>query len=377
MIPSLTHLKEGWRILALSRHRRKTGFTPYLGDAKAICAAIVLHRWNPERCYYRTGAYNFAQFWSRDFGMCAEALIALGHADKVILTLDYALERFVRAGKITTTITPDGKAYDFPKIASDSLPFIAHALRAAKADDLVQKYLPFLTVEARRYARIVFDMNTGMVKKNASFSSIKDYAKRSSSTYDNSMAFMLSEDLDALEIPNPLAGQDIAGAMERELWNGKYFFDDMHHYGVVTGDANVFPFWVRAFKGKKGKKMFTSALKAIRRAGLDRPFPLKYSSQRNNAHSFILPELLIKDYESHSIWMHLGLCFLDVMRQQDPKQFAHYYGQYTRLIEKHRTFLEVFDSDGSPFKRTLYICDEGMLWAAKYLALNKKDRSDK
>jgi len=34
--------------------------------------------------------------------------------------------------------------------------------------------------------------------------------------------------------------------------------------------------------------------------------------------------------------------------------------------------LEVFDSQGNPFRTKFYLADESMLWAANYLYLSKK-----
>lgn len=371
MIPTLTQIREGYRILISSRKRTASGFSQYKGNASQICSTVVEDCWNTKLFYYQTGAGNFAQFWSRDFGICAESLIALGHKDKVLLTLDYALERFARHRKVTTTITPRGKPYDFPKYASDSLPFIIHSLKVADAQHLLKKYQPFLINEIQKYFDNIIDKKTSMVKQKASFSSMKDYAKRKSSTYDNCMAAMLSQELDEINYYNPMHDYDIVGAMKDNLWNGKYFFDDMNKHDIVTGDANTFPYWCGLFTGSVGKKMFKSGLTAMKKAKLDRPFPLKYASARHGVHSFILSELLVKDYETNSVWIHLGLCFLDVLKEYDKKEFKAHMERYTELIEKNKNFLEVFSPEGKPFKRFLYTCEEGMLWASKYLYLKK------
>jgi hypothetical protein len=35
---------------------------------------------------------------------------------------------------------------------------------------------------------------------------------------------------------------------------------------------------------------------------------------------------------------------------------------------KHRTFLEVYNSDGTVYKTPFYVADEGMLWCSVWLA---------
>ena len=221
---SATHYKEGLRIFKSSLRRKSSGFKQYSGNAEEICSAIVEDCWNKKMFFLQTGASHFAQFWTRDLGICTEALIAIGYREKVLLTLDYALERFARYKKVTTTITPKGKPYDFPVFASDSLPFLIHSLKIANATHLLRKYQPFLLNEIQRYHDIVMDPATGMVRAKAHFSSMKDYSKRSSSTYDNCMAAMLSKDLEEINFYNPLHDYDIAGNIKKNLWNGKYFF---------------------------------------------------------------------------------------------------------------------------------------------------------
>jgi len=55
-----------------------------------------------------------------------------------------------------------------------------------------------------------------------------------------------------------------------------------------------------------------------------------------------------------------------VSREKIPKEYIE---KYSELIEKNGNYLEVFDPDGTPFKSAFYYADEGMLWAANYLAL--------
>jgi hypothetical protein len=83
-------------------------------------------------------------------------------------------------------------------------------------------------------------------------------------------------------------------------------------------------------------------------------------------------EFFAGDYERDPIWMHLGLCFLDVVKRYDGKSFSQYLMQYKSLIEKHKNFIEVYDAKGAPFHTKFYHADESMLWVSKYLALKKR-----
>ncbi|MBU0536506.1 MAG: hypothetical protein KKE20_06050 [Nanoarchaeota archaeon] len=366
----LTQISEGLRIFRHSVYLKLFSHDKYLGSPQDICKKVVDDCWNSREKYFMTSTGNFAQFWSRDFGICTEALVKQGYKLEVAETLEYALARFQKAGRITTTITPGGKPYDFPGFASDSLPFMIRSLKIAGSKKLIKKYRSFLLDEIKRYFEIIFDPETGMVRSDRSFSSMKDYSKRKSSAYDNSMAAMLSMDLDELGLSNPFKGFDIRKRMKKELWNGKFFYDDMNKIDNAYGDANVFPFWTGVFKDKK---MFESCLKHIKKADLDRPFPLKYSGKRKiKGQRMVWQELVVGDYERDSVWMNVGLCFLDCLaRFEKKKELERYVKQYSGLVEKHKNFLEVYDHKGRPFRNVFYRCDAGMLWAVNMIKIDR------
>ncbi|MFO8016747.1 MAG: hypothetical protein R6U32_06595 [Candidatus Woesearchaeota archaeon] len=362
------HLSEGARILSRSLFVRKQGTFRYEGDAEQICRRIISDCWNKKKNYFQTSNGHFSQFYTRDFAFCAEALMNLGFEDKVRLTLEYALKAFSRSGRVTTSITPGGKPFDFPCYASDSLPLLIRALKSAGCTDLFHEYSTLFVNEVNRYHNQVFDPETAMVKKNRQFSSMKDWAKRNSSCYDNSMLAMLREDLNELKFYNPFQEHDIKKRFKEELWNGKYFYEDMDKKDIVAGDANVFPFWTGVYSTRD---MAKSCIKSMQKAKLDRPFPLKYTNSRRGQR-FMFLERLVGNYEGTAVWPHLGLCFIDVLMKYSKKEARRCVEQYTQLIEKNSNFLEVFDEDGRPFSRRFYHADEGMLWACKYLDFLRK-----
>lgn len=358
------HIKEGMRMFARSRRVKKYGFHRYPGAPEEICRRIVYDCWNGD--YFQTSAGHFNEFWTRDFGLCVDALLKLGHKDKVRKTLAYAMERFAKHGHVTTTISPDGKPFDFPTLAVDSLPFLMHALHKAGDKELRDEYESFLLNEVRWYYDQVFDEKTGMVKKRH-FSSIKDHAKRKSSTYDNVMVAWLSQTLDAMKFYNPFGDHDIKKRIEKELWQGEYFYDDLRGEESVAGDANTFPFWTGVITSKA---KFRKALRSMEEAGLTEPFPLKYSDDGHDLR-MVLVEKLASGYERDAIWAHLGMAFIQTVRKFNKTKAKQYLALYEGRVKRFSNFLEVYSPDGSPFETPFYISDESMLWAANLLSLKK------
>ena len=287
----------------------------------------------------------------------------LGYEKEVQHTLRYALHRFKKHGRVTTTITPRGRPYEFPKMGVDSLPWFIHSLKVSKFPYYDHRF--FLNKEIKQFFSEVIDANTGLVHPDRHFSSMKDYALRKSSCYDNCLVALLAEDLKKMKLDNPFSAYDYESLIVRHFWNGHYFYDDLSKQDYVAGDANVFPFVLGIVKDKD---KLTSALIEIRGAELEQPFPLRYTQKRNYAR-WIWQEKIMPNYESNSIWTHMGPLFIKLIKQDDAELAAEYKRKYTEWIEKEGNYLEVFTANGKPYRNWYYRCDQGMLWAANYLTL--------
>ena len=304
-----THLREGLRIFLASWKAKKRGFKPYQGTPEQIARAIIDDCWNGS--YFQTSTRNFAEFWTRDFGICTQALVELGYQEKVVSTVRYALDCFKKANKITTTITPSGVPMDCFSFASDSLPFFLYSVQVAGARFLVEKNKVFFEEKVRDYYQNVADPATGLVRTDRYFSGMRDYAKRQSACYDNCMIYFLGEVCRQLKLKISWNNVLLRKQIEQTFWNGSYFYDDLNKRAIVVGDAQVFPFWTGVCTDVKRLKC---CVEAMERAGLTAPWPLKYTAQREKDEHWFFSEWLVKNYETNSIWMHLGLCYLDVLK---------------------------------------------------------------
>jgi hypothetical protein len=358
-------ISEGLRIFSHSVRVKAIGVKRYKGDKKEICRRILDECWNGK--YIQTSAGHFSQFYIRDFAYFIDSHIKLGYKDRVMKTLSYALDKFSKQ-KLTTTLTPKGKAIDVFNYAPDSLALLIYSLRVAKANDLINKYQNFLNKEIRRFYNMVLDKEKGIVKANIIFSSIKDNAIRHSSMYNNCMLGLLADELKKIKIlDNPFKKYNFRKNIKKYFWTGEYFKEDLNSK-VIAGDANTFPFWTGLFTDKK---MFKICLNKMQEEKLDKPFPLRYTNKRyKEKHSFI--DKLVPNYEGDSCWIHLGLCFIDVIKRFDKKLLKQYLDEYSKNILQYRNFLEIFNKNGKPFKTLFYHSDESMSWCAKYLELIKR-----
>lgn len=336
----------------------------YLGSAKEICQQIVKDCWNGH--FFQTSTTNFPQFWTRDFGWCCKALLQLGYKKEVHRTLRYALNRFQEYGRVTTTITPGGKPFDFPNMGVDSLPWLMHSIKIAGFPYLA--YKKFLKKEIKKFFEEVVDPLTGLVKPEKRFSSIKDFGVRKSSCYDNCMVALLAKDLKQMKLENPFGDYNYPTLIKQHFWSGKFFYDDLTKQEYVAGDAQVFPFALGIIQEEE---MLVSAVKKIQEAGLDQPLPLKYTNKEAKV-NFIWQEFFLRGYERDMVWTHMGPLYISLLKKIEPELAERYKEGYSQMIEKYGNYLEVLSGEGNqvkPFRTPFYFCDQGMLWAANYLRL--------
>lgn len=362
----MIYLNEGMRIFSRSLRARLRGFRNYKGNARQICSQIVSECFNGT--YFQASGGHFCQFYTRDFGWCTDSLLKLGYREEIIKTLSYALDIFSRHEKITTSITPSGIPFDFPSYAPDSLAFLIRSLRAADAKILIEKYAAFLGREIKKFFDIVIDKDTGLVRKDRHFSSMKDHSLRESSCYDNVMAAMLAKEIENIGIfENPFKGYSFKKTIKDNFWNGSYFLEDLSGNHYITGDSNVFPFWCSIFSSRK---MLKSSISSMQEACLDKPFPLRYSSgPRLAKQKFIALEFFAKNYERDTVWTHMGPLYISLVKKISKDDFSTYCQQYKKLIEEHKNYLEIFTPKGKPYHTPFYYSDESMLWAALFLTL--------
>ncbi len=345
------HILQGTRYFLESLKQKIQGPTKYKGNAEEICRQIVKNCWNGR--YFQASTHHYKEFWTRDFGYCAESLAKLGYLDEIRKTLAYALEKFSKTG-IKTTITRGGRPFSFPNVYSpDSSALLVYALRVANDKELVEKYEEFLQQEIEKFEKIV--LKNGRVQ-DAQFSGMRDYAKRKSSCYDHCMAILMAREAKKLGFAFGYTEKELTKTLD-EYWAG-YYKDD-RTTKEPSGDANTLPYWLSVGKN------FSDALKTIRKNKLDEPMPLAYSRKPQK---MIGAEVFVPNWENNSIWPLQGFLWIQAAKKHSLRLARKYKLTYAKIIEKYGTLYEVYTGD-KPYKSLFYHADEGMLWAANYLTL--------
>ncbi len=371
------HIKEAVRMLIRARRVAKKGFKRHYGNAEEIAEKIIKGCFNGS--YFQVSTGHFCEFYMRDFGFCVEHLAKLGYYSELKKSLEYAMHCYAVNNRLTTTITPSNKPIDVFYYSPDSLPLLLYSLRHARCAELAEIYKPFLNNEIRKYFSQILDKESLLITKNKKLSSIKDSTMRKGSCYNNAMMLMLADELEYfpyLDNPFKALKEKMADSFIKKFWSGSFFYDSIEDaekkQKKVCGDANIFPFWCGVIKEKSYLK---KAIGAIKEQGLDKPFPLKYSTSQKNDELIFLLRLILSSYESNTIWAHLGMCYLDVLyrnRKHYRKELKEAVSSYKKLIEQHKTFLELYEPDGSVYKKPHYAADEGMIWCSVFLSISKR-----
>ena len=343
--------------------RRIRGPRRYDGDALAICRAVVDACWAGD--HYNASAGHFRQAWTRDLGFAAPSLVRLGQRRRLRDSLAWTLEVWRPRGQVTTTIVGHRWPRDIWTFGVDSLPLLLHSLRAAGADDLVERHAVWLEREAARYVRIVLDPDTGLVRDDRTFSTHRDTVRSRSSAYANAMVVLLDRHLrESGWFASPVPD----GARDRFIeafWRGDRFVDRADG-DEVTGDATVAPFFLEVVPDALGLR---PALAAAREVGLADPLPLRYAERRDRTKEDRLTQLFVPDYQGTAVWTSLGAMYLRLLQRADPDAARPVVAAYRRLIERDRTVREVYDGhaqDLGPYRGTfgIFLADEAMLWGA-------------
>ncbi len=359
-------LAAGINVAVRSFFRRLLGWRRFRGDVGEICRQVIESCWTGE--FFAGSGGHFKQFWMRDLAMCTPALCRLGHRDRVIQSLAWGLERFERAGRITTTIFNRRFARDVYAYGSDSLPMLLYALRAADAEHLIDKHQALLAREISRYVRTVFDPELGLARADGYFSGPRDCMTGRSTVFANTMLALLARLIDGdPRLPNPLAGHDLAARIVRHYWSGDYFRDSLCRE-IPSGDANVYPFFYGVVSDGEMRRR---AMNTLEQRTFTDPVPLRYFERRLPEAELPVPRIATTNYQGDPSWTQLGPAFLHVLKSVDRARMEAQRAKMAALIVRDQNYLELYATTGRPYRgrALLYYADQGMIWAAMFLDL--------
>jgi len=334
------------------------------GDAKEICEQIVDKLWYDD--FYRTSLGHFNFFWMRDFGTVAESLVNLGHVDRVHHTLAWALKHYRRAGAVTLCIDKDGNTFNAPaKRSVDALPWLLHSLIVSNYSMSLGERA-FLNRQLEKYVKTFLDPKTGDLKK-VRYAEMRDAVNYDRSAYSITLIGRMAHCAHELGLRTfPFHTPHYQDDLIKNYWNGEYFRAD-RATTVYSSDSALMPFYLNVIEDKE---MANKTLDYINSAGLNKLYPLEYCDHPEVFHyRFGMGNFLMPNYTGTTIWTWHGTFYLHILKRNNRPEYSEQLAHFEALIERHKTYPELVNSDGSWFKGPLYRADPGMVWAALLLEL--------
>lgn len=336
------------------------------GNSREVCEQIIERLWQGD--FYRTSLGHFDFFWMRDFGTVADSLTKLGHGDKVRHTLNWALLNFMKADHVTQCIDKAGNTFNAPaKKSVDALPWLLHSLVVSdyKLRPMERK---FLNKRLKNYAAVYLHPKTGDLLPGLRYAELRDAVDYDRSAYAISLIGRLSVCAKQLELEFPFWPDVYQKILNEKYWNGRFFKAD-RSTNAWSSECGLLPFFLGVIDdAKKANATFDY----IREAGYQRIHPLEYCKdwQKFNFR-FGMGNFLMPNYTGTTIWTWHGTFYLHSLKKFKRAEYDEEYKKFAALIDRHRTYPELVNPDGSWYKAPLYRSDPGMVWAALFLELPK------
>jgi hypothetical protein len=346
-------------------NRYFSGIERFEGNAREISQQVLDRLWYGD--FYRTslGHYNF--FWMRDFGTVAESLTNLSHATRVHHTLRWALRHYRRGGRVKLCIDKNGNVFNAPgKPSIDALPWLLHSLYTSRYY-LNSEERAFLKDELTRYVE-KFLTETGDIKKDARYAEMRDAVYYDRSAYAISLVGHLAYCVKALDLEGfPFDPSVYSDILINEYWTGDFFRADRSSTNF-SSDSALMPFFLNVVQNKE---MVNKTLDYIDRTGLNLPYPMKYGEKPSKKlrYRFGMGPISMPNYTETSLWTWHATYYLHLLIRNARPEYKKQYDQFSALIERHGTYPELTNPDGSWYNAPFYRADPGMVWAALFLEL--------
>jgi hypothetical protein len=362
-------------VLTLAMHingdrilQRLHGHPRYPGTATDVLRASLEACWWDTHLTASPGKYR--QFWTRDTGFAAPALVRLGdlHHARLLDTLDWAISIWRRRrSHVTTTISPPFEwPVDLFDYGVDSLPLLMAALRSAGAQAIVDEHRDWLAAEVEHFYDQVVDPATGLVRTDRTFSAHRDTFRNRSTAYGNTMVALLGRTIAETgwgpDLLSRHFGGDWGSLLKRDFWKGDRFRDRIGAE-QTSGEANIWPFFAGVIDDRA---MQAAALATLQRDGYTAAYPLRFDIADRRERLVLIYRFLSPDYQTTTSWTSLGSIYLSLLREVDPVLGASELARMAGIVERDGTFWEVLDAQGRRWRsgNGLSISDRAMLWGA-------------
>lgn len=358
------------RALARQIHNRYFGkIKRFDGNAQQIGEQIVERTWGGK--FYMTSLGHYDFFWMRDFGTVAQSLTELGHKERVHQTLNWALLHFMKANHVTQCLDRAGNSFNAPaKKSVDALPWLLHSLVVSeyKLRPLERR---FLNERLEHYTE-VYLTEDGDLKQGVHFAELRDAVNYDRSAYAIALIGRLSVCAKELGLTFAFPVETYQKILDEHYWNGKFYKAD-RVTNVYSSESALMPFFHSIITDEA---KVAATMDYITERKLNKPYPLQYGEHSEKfKYRITMNNTVMPQYTGNTLWTWHATFYLHILKRYGRPEYQQNYDKFAELIERHGTYPELVNHDGSWYKAPFYMADPGMVWVALFLALEPSKSS--
>lgn len=100
------------------------------------------------------------------------------------------------------------------------------------------------------------------------------------------------------------------------------------------------------------------------------PYPLRYTNQPEAfKYRWWMTRPFMPNYAGTSIWSWHGVFYLHCLKRYKMPEYTPEYNKFAAMLERHKTWPEMLNPDGTWYNAPVYKGDPGMVWAALFAEL--------
>lgn len=371
-------------------------------NVKDIITEIHTQRFNPNKLLLTSGDH-WSGMFSRNLGifyypMCDPRIPSNTkdwHNRQIVYmqTLAYALGVFEKRPIPVTTIVTTGKYHatcmNYWRYPSDTVYGLLFALATllGKQDPspsdytcakqqsntvpaaqlLLDKYRDTLIKLYEHYRITVFDEKTVLIKRDLAICGAKDITRRYGAFYDN-VVFWKTTEL-AMKLGIIKSDTAFLKHLKRTIidtyWleDKGYFLEELSETGVKQ--AHYSSDWLLVLitgflnpANPKERSYFARSIEYIQKAGVDKPFAIKYQAESGGRHQYFLAKIGFASYQRDAIWSFWGMEYIKTLlllyQYTGEKSYLStadfHIKAYEDAMIRENGFPELYNKDGSFFK---------------------------
>jgi hypothetical protein len=271
MLSQVSRLRRRWRLkpeaTTFARGAER-------GSGLELARACVESCWRAP--FFGPGRGRDTDFELRELVRCRAALEAMGHGERLRENLDWTLQAWSRAGRVSSRISVSGEAYEREGYSCDALPCALEWIAAHGASAPISDVRELFEAEIERYFDLVFEPLSGELRRHRIMPGWRQGRRLLGSCEVVCQLASLQKSLRELGWSAPRQDFDARVALEEWFWTGQYYREDSVQHPARCGVvANVLPFAL-GLEIRNPKEKLRAIAKTFEEQGLNEPLPFRY-----------------------------------------------------------------------------------------------------